>query len=131
MRPSLGQRPRRCVGDRVGVQLHGRRVRPNIDRGTQRMRTADDDEANEARENTDSTGAEHVIRVFDDPAEIDAASWDALVAAQPSATPFVSMAYLRALHESASAVADTGWAPHFLVLEPVSYTHLRAHETPE
>ena len=55
--------------------------------------------------------------VFDDPAEIDAASWDALVAAQPSATPFVSMAYLRALHESASAVADTGWAPHFLVLE--------------
>jgi len=81
------------------------------------MRTADDDEANEARENTDSTGAEHVIRVFDDPAEIDAASWDALVAAQPSATPFVSMAYLRALHESASAVADTGWAPHFLALE--------------
>ncbi len=80
------------------------------------MRMADDDES-EARENTESTDAEHVIRVFDDPAEIDAATWDALVAAQPSATPFVSMAYLRALHESASAVADTGWAPHFLVLE--------------
>ena len=58
-----------------------------------------------------------VIRVFDDPADIDSAVWDALVAAQPSATPFVSMAYLRALHESASAVAATGWAPHFLVLE--------------
>ena len=27
------------------------------------------------------------------------------------------MAYLRALHESKSAVADTGWAPHFLTLE--------------
>ena len=81
------------------------------------MRMADDDEESEAREDTEPTDAEHVIRVFDDPAEIDAATWDALVAAQPSATPFVSMAYLRALHESASAVADTGWAPHFLVLE--------------
>ena len=81
------------------------------------MRMADDDEEGEAREDTESSDAAHVIRVFDDPAEIDAATWDALVAAQPSATPFVSMAYLRALHESASAVADTGWAPHFLVLE--------------
>jgi len=80
------------------------------------MRMADD-EASEARESNDTTDAEHVIRVFDDPAEIDAAAWDALVAAQPSATPFVSMAYLRALHESGSAVADTGWAPHFLALE--------------
>ena len=80
------------------------------------MRMADDEES-EAREDIEPSDAAHVIRVFDDPAEIDAASWDALVAAQPSATPFVSMAYLRALHESASAVADTGWAPHFLVLE--------------
>jgi len=81
------------------------------------MRMADDDEEGEAREDTEPSDEAHVIRVFDDPAEIDAATWDALVAAQPSATPFVSMAYLRALHESASAVADTGWAPHFLVLE--------------
>ena len=82
------------------------------------MRMAGDDEDDtEAREKTEPSDAEPVIRVFDDPAEIDAATWDALVAAQPSATPFVSMAYLRALHESASAVADTGWAPHFLVVE--------------
>ncbi|MEO5844572.1 MAG: GNAT family N-acetyltransferase [Caldimonas sp.] len=60
---------------------------------------------------------EYVIRVFDDPGEIDAPTWDSLVAAQSSATPFVSMAYLRALHESASAVGATGWAPHFLALE--------------
>ena len=52
-----------------------------------------------------------VVRVVDDPGEIDAAAWDSLVAAQPSATPFVSIAYLRALHDSASAVGDTGWAP--------------------
>ena len=70
-----------------------------------------------ARERSETTDDDHVIRVFDDPAEIDSARWDSLVAAQPSATPFVSMAYLRALHESASAVAETGWAPHFLALE--------------
>ena len=54
------------------------------------MRMADDDES-EARENIEPTDAAHVIRVFDDPAEIDAATWDALVAAQPSAMPFASM----------------------------------------
>ncbi len=64
------------------------------------------------------TGAEeYVIRVFDDPAEIDAAAWEALRAERSSSTPFVSIAYLRALHESKSAVAETGWAPHFLTLE--------------
>ena len=79
------------------------------------MRMADDAERREARERHRAAATTaHVIRVFDDPAEIDAASWDALLAAQPSATPFVSIDYLRALHESASAVADTGWAPHFL-----------------
>ncbi len=59
----------------------------------------------------------YVIRVFDDPAEIDGAAWESLRSAQPSSTPFVSLAYLRALHESGSAVASTGWAPHFLTLE--------------
>ena len=57
------------------------------------------------------------IRVVDDPTEIDADVWSALVAAQPSSTPFVDIHYLRALHQSASAVAATGWSPHFLVLE--------------
>jgi predicted N-acyltransferase len=52
-----------------------------------------------------------------DPAEIDAARWNALVARQASSTPFVSIEYLRALHASKSAVAETGWAPHFLLLE--------------
>ena len=60
---------------------------------------------------------ERVVRVCRDPAEIDAAAWDSLVAAQPSATPFMTMAYLRALHASKSAVERTGWAPHFLLVE--------------
>jgi predicted N-acyltransferase len=77
------------------------------------MRTMSDDA--KAHDRNDESDA--AIRVCDDPGDIDAAAWDALVAAQPSATPFVSMAYLRALHDSASAVDATGWAPHFLVLE--------------
>ncbi len=59
----------------------------------------------------------YVIRVFDDPADVDESAWASLVDAQPSATPFVSLAYLRALHDSGSATAATGWAPQFLGLE--------------
>jgi predicted N-acyltransferase len=84
-------------------------------RGTQLIRMADDDAR--ARRKTDSAEEEYGIRVFDDPAEIDPESWDSRVAERPSATPFMSMAYLRALHDSGSAVAGTGWAPHFLVVE--------------
>ena len=57
------------------------------------------------------------LRVCNDPGEIDATAWDALVDAQPAATPFIRLSYLRALHDSGSAVAATGWAPHFLLLE--------------
>ena len=57
------------------------------------------------------------VRLHDTPAALDAATWDALVDASPSATPFVRHAYLAALHDSASAVPDTGWAPQFLALE--------------
>jgi uncharacterized protein len=59
---------------------------------------------------------ERVVRVVDDPTEIDTAQWNALLATQGSATPFMRMEYLRALHESASAVADTGWSPRYLLV---------------
>ena len=45
---------------------------------------------------------------------MDAAQWNALLAQQPSATPFMRHEYLLALHESGSADATTGWAPRFL-----------------
>ena len=61
--------------------------------------------------------AEWTLRVCRDPAEIDAGAWNALVDVQPSATPFVSLEYLRALHASKSAIERSGWAPHFLLLE--------------
>ena len=43
--------------------------------------------------------------------------WDALLARQAQPTPFMRHAYLLALHASGSAVAETGWAPRFVLLE--------------
>ena len=59
---------------------------------------------------------DYVIRVIGGPGEIDAAAWDALVDAQPSAGPFMRHAYLLALTASGSATEDTGWAPSFLTV---------------
>ncbi|HEX9172368.1 MAG TPA: peptidogalycan biosysnthesis protein, partial [Telluria sp.] len=49
-------------------------------------------------------------------AEIGAAPWDALLAAQDKPNPFLSYAFLHALHESGSAAADSGWQPQFIAL---------------
>ncbi|MGZ3181376.1 MAG: GNAT family N-acetyltransferase [Telluria sp.] len=49
-------------------------------------------------------------------AQVGQAAWDALAAAQPAANPFLSYAFLHALHESGSAGADSGWEPHYLCL---------------
>jgi len=59
---------------------------------------------------------DYVIRVIGSPTEVDAAAWDRLVEAQPSAGPFMRHAYLLALHESGSATDDTGWTPAFLTV---------------
>jgi len=58
----------------------------------------------------------YVIRVHDHPAGVDAEQWNALLAQQPSANPFMRHEYLLALHESGSACADTGWRAQFLSL---------------
>ncbi len=49
-------------------------------------------------------------------AEIGQPAWDALVAQQDKPNPFLSYAFLHALHESGSACEDTGWQPQFMVL---------------
>jgi predicted N-acyltransferase len=54
--------------------------------------------------------------IVEDLASVPAATWDALVAAQPGATPFLRHAFLHALHASGSATPDTGWDPRFLTL---------------
>ena len=57
-----------------------------------------------------------VIQVHDDPASVDPVQWDELLRAQPNPTPFLSHAYLSALHASGSAVPETGWAPQIITL---------------
>jgi uncharacterized protein len=58
----------------------------------------------------------YVIRTFSDPEDIDAAQWNSLLEQQPAATPFMRLEYLRALHASSSACAQTGWQAQFLAL---------------
>jgi len=48
--------------------------------------------------------------------EIGAPGWDALVKAQPDGNPFLSYAFLEALHASGSASAESGWQPQFLTI---------------
>ncbi|ATQ78074.1 GNAT family N-acetyltransferase [Massilia violaceinigra] len=48
--------------------------------------------------------------------EIGQPAWDALASSQAETNPFLSFAFLDALHESGSACPDTGWQPQFLVL---------------
>jgi predicted N-acyltransferase len=59
---------------------------------------------------------DYVIRVFDDPAVIDAQQWNALLDEQASSTPFMRHEYLLAMHTSASATGATGWLPQFLAV---------------
>jgi predicted N-acyltransferase len=60
---------------------------------------------------------DYVIRVHSDPSALDAPAWNTLLAAQAAPTPFMRHEYLAAMHTSASAVPDTGWAPQFITLE--------------
>ena len=59
---------------------------------------------------------DYVTRVFASPADIAASDWDALLARQANASPFMRHAYLLALHASGSASPATGWTPAFLTL---------------
>ncbi|MBS0318218.1 MAG: N-acetyltransferase, partial [Proteobacteria bacterium] len=59
---------------------------------------------------------DYVIRVLASPLEVPAPDWNALLAAQPEATPFMRHEYLAALHESGSATPRTGWTPRFFTL---------------
>lgn len=58
---------------------------------------------------------DYVTRVLAAPSEADASAWDALLA-RSGASPFMRHAYLAALHDSGSAVRETGWSPQFVTL---------------
>ena len=55
----------------------------------------------------------HIVSSLD---EIGQAAWDALAGAQDKPNPFLSYAFLHALHASGSAAPDAGWQPQFLTL---------------
>jgi predicted N-acyltransferase len=59
---------------------------------------------------------DYVTQVLGSAAEVDARQWDALLARQEAASPFMSHAYLAAMERSKSATPATGWTPRFVTL---------------
>ena len=55
-------------------------------------------------------------RIISNLADIGAAAWDALLAKQAAPNPFLSYAFLHALHETGCASIKSGWQPQFLTL---------------
>lgn len=55
-----------------------------------------------------------ILRVDDTPAALPRDAWNALLERSAAPTPFMRHEYLQALHDSASAIAATGWQPLFL-----------------
>jgi uncharacterized protein len=76
---------------------------------------------------------DYVIRVLTSPLAVDAADWNALLALQTHASPFMRHEYLAAMHQSDSAVPRTGWTPRFVtlwqgeVLQGVCALYLKDH----
>jgi uncharacterized protein len=58
---------------------------------------------------------DYVTRVLHAPSEIDAATWNALLALA-GGSPFMRHETLAALHDSGSATRATGWTPQFVTL---------------
>lgn len=55
-------------------------------------------------------------RIITSLSEVGQPAWDALVALQADANPFLSFAFLDAMHESGCASIDAGWQPRYLTL---------------
>ncbi len=55
-------------------------------------------------------------RILSSLSEVGQPAWDRLVGLQDDSNPFLSFAFLHALHESGSASSDTGWQPQYLTL---------------
>ena len=64
----------------------------------------------------DDVNGDYVTRVFEGMDAISPSVWDALLARQPSPTPFMRHAYLSALTDSGSATARTGWVLRLITL---------------
>lgn len=60
---------------------------------------------------------DYCTQVVDDPARIDRDAWNALVAADADANPFLRHEYLVALTASGCAAGPSGWHPRFVTVE--------------
>ncbi|MGZ3236976.1 MAG: GNAT family N-acetyltransferase [Burkholderiaceae bacterium] len=60
--------------------------------------------------------ANYRTRIVSSLSEIGQPAWDALIGMQSDANPFLSYAFLDALHETGCACAETGWQPQYLTL---------------
>ena len=60
---------------------------------------------------------DYVTRVHASVHAVPPATWDALLALHPEASPFMRHAYLAAMEDSGSASPATGWTPACIVLE--------------
>lgn len=66
--------------------------------------------------NVTSEVSHYRMRILHSLADVGQNLWDQLVLSQPSANPFLSYAFLHALHESLSASEQTGWSPCYISL---------------
>jgi predicted N-acyltransferase len=71
----------------------------------------------------ETTAADYVIRVLDDPAQLPPAAWDALLAQDADTSPFMRHAYLAALQDSGSATPATGWTLRLVTVWRESTLH--------
>ncbi len=67
-------------------------------------------------ERVDQLNTDYRTRIVSSLSEIGQPAWDALLALQADANPFLSFAFFDALHESGSASLRTGWQPQFVTL---------------
>ncbi len=63
-----------------------------------------------------NNSVDYVTRVSSDPAQVPREAWNALLASEADATPFMRHEYLCALHDSGSATPRSGWTPAFVTL---------------
>lgn len=63
-----------------------------------------------------SENTDYRTRIVSSLSEVGQPAWDRLIQSQAEANPFLSFAFLHALHESGSASQEKGWQPQYLTL---------------
>ena len=66
--------------------------------------------------NVTSEVSHYRTRILNSLIDVGQSLWDQLIQLQPNANPFLSYAFLHALHESGSASEQTGWLPCYITL---------------